>query len=75
MLCFDRPAPHVNGRADDAVDAKQIERHARADDVGDRIGGADFVEMDALDRLLVDLRFGLAELAEYRYGVRAGLFG
>src|SRR5689334_14616948 len=31
--------------------------------------------MDALDRLLVDLGFGFAKLAEYCYGVRAGRFG
>ena len=43
---------------------KQIEADRRADDVGNRIDGPDFVKMHFLDRRAVDLRLGLGQLAE-----------
>ena len=54
------------------MDAEEVEGEAGADDVGDGIGRADFVEMDLLDGDLVDFGFGLGELLEYGEGVGLG---
>jgi len=59
----------------DLVDAEQLEAQAGADDVADRIHRAHFVEMQALDRLLVDAGFDLGEPLEYGGGVLTGALG
>ena len=51
-------------RAHDRFDAQQVPADRRADDVGDRIDRADFVEVDLLDRRAVDLGLGLGQPAK-----------
>ena len=75
MLGIHRAAADVDGRAHDAIDFEQVERDRGTDDIGDRIGGAYFVEVDLLDGGLVDLGLGRAEFAENSDGVAAGGFG
>ena len=69
VLGLDGAAADVDGRADDGGDAQLVEGHAGADDVGDGIGRADFVEVDLLDGNLVDGGFGLAQTLEHGGGV------
>ena len=68
---FTVPLPTLSGEQTDRVDAQQVERDARADDVGDGIDRADFVEVDLLDGDLVDGRLRLAQALEDRRGVAA----
>ena len=61
---LDEAVPGRHRRANDAFDAQQIEADRRADDVGNRIDGADFVKMHFLDRRAVHLGLGLGQLVE-----------
>ena len=65
---LDEPVARRHRRADDSLDAQQIEPDRRADDVGDRIDGADFVEVHLLDRRAVHLRLGLGQLLKDSLG-------
>ena len=67
-----KPWPVGTGEHDDPLDAQQIEADRRADDVGNRVDGADFVEVDFFDRAAVDLGLGLGQLAEDPRGHVAG---
>ena len=58
------PPPTFNGDDDDVVDAEPLEGVHGADDVDDRVEGADLVQMDPLDRRVVDRGFGLGEPLE-----------
>ena len=53
VLGLHRSAADVERGADDGLDIQQIEGRASADDIGDRIDRADFVEVHLLDRDLV----------------------
>ena len=64
------PAADVQRRADDAIGLEPFDREHRADDVDDRVEGAHFVQMNLLDRNLVDRGFGLAKTMEERFGPR-----
>ena len=64
----DHPAADVQRRADDAVGLEPVEREHRADDVDDRVERADLVQVHALDRHLVDGRFGLRQPLEQGLG-------
>ena len=59
-----RAATDVERRRDHVVDAEPLEGVHRSDDVDDRVEGADLVEMDLLDRRVVDRRFGLGQPLE-----------
>ena len=65
---FDETVAGWHGRANDSFDAEQVEADRRADDVGDGIDGADFVEVHLLDRAAVDLGLGLGQLLEDAFG-------
>ena len=54
-------AADVQRRADDAIGTEPLHRKDGADDVDDRVERADLVQMNLLDRNLVDGRFGLAK--------------
>ena len=64
-------AADVQRRADDAIGAETIRARNRADDVDDRVERADLVQMNLLDRNLVNRRFGLAKAMKQLLG--AGL--
>ena len=66
MLGLHRAAADIDRRTHDGSDVEQVEGQARADDIGNRIGGAHLVKVHLLDGHLVDLRFGLAQPLEYR---------
>ena len=61
MFGLDRAAADVDGGDVNFVDVEQIERHAGADDIGDGIDRADFVEVNFFDGDAVDARFGFAQ--------------
>src|SRR5579871_6026097 len=75
MLCLDRAAAHVDRGDVNLLDAEQIERHASADDIGDRIHSTHFVKMNLIYGDSVDACFGLAEPSKYGGGVVAGSLG
>jgi hypothetical protein len=58
------PPADVQRRAHDAIGAAPLDREHGADDVDDRIELADLVQMDFLDRHLVNLRLGFREALE-----------
>ena len=60
MGAVDRAASHIQRRHHHVVHAEPLHSVHRADDVDDRVEGADFVEMDTVERHVVDggLRFG-----------------
>ncbi len=60
------PLPTLRGEQKMASTSSEFEGQARADDIGDGIGRADFVKMDFFDGHLVNFGFGLAEPAETR---------
>ncbi len=60
---LDEAAPHRQRRPHD-LGAEVRNRGGRADDVDDRVHGADLVEVHLIERHLVDLRLRLAEPAE-----------
>jgi hypothetical protein len=64
VLSLHGAAADIDGRAGDAVDAEKFEGQAGADDIGDRIGRADFVKVDLFDGDLVDGGLGFAQLLE-----------
>ena len=68
---LDGAAPDVQRRRDDVVDAEPLHREHDADDVDDGVDGADFVQVNLVDRHVVDRGLGLAEALEQRLG--AGL--
>ena len=53
-----------NRRHDQPLHAEQVPADGRADDVGNRVGRPDFVEMHLLDGRAVDLRLGLGQPGE-----------
>ena len=57
---------HRQRRNQDLADAKLIESPCRADDIDDRIDGADFVKVNLVGRGVVNLGLGLGERFEYR---------
>ena len=61
MAHRDTAPAHRKGGAIEALDAEQIERHAKARDVEDRIDLTDFVKVDRVDRAAVHQRFGFPE--------------
>ena len=63
-------AADVQRRADDAIGVEPFDREHRADDVDDRVERADLVQMDLVDRNLMDGRFGFAEPMEELFGAR-----
>ena len=60
MSGLDRPAAQIQRRAVDLFDAEQPEPDAGADDVGNRIERSDFVEVNLLDRHLMNGGFDLS---------------
>ena len=66
-------AADVDRRHDDAIGLEPFDREHGADDVDDRVEGADFVQMHLVDRHAVNRGFRLAEPAEHLD--RAGLAG
>ena len=54
MSRVDHSAADVERRADDALGAEPLEPEHDANDVDDRIEGADFVEVDTVDGHLVN---------------------
>ena len=54
----------VQRRRDDIVDAEPLEPEHRADDVDDRVDGPDLVQVDLVDRHLVDCGLGFADPAK-----------
>ena len=64
------PAADVQRRADDAIGLEPFNRKYRTDDVDDRVEGAHLVQVDLLDRNLVNCSFGLAKTMEERFGPR-----
>src|SRR5690606_8719134 len=65
---LNEPGPRRHGRADDSLDAEQIPRNRRPYDIGDRVDGANFVEVDFLNGRAMHLRFGLCQLTEDAFG-------
>ena len=63
---LDGAAADVQRRRDDVVDAEPLEREHGADDVDDRVERADLVQVDVVDRHVVDGRLGLAQPLEQR---------
>ncbi len=64
------PAADVQRRAHDLVCLEPVEREDGADDVHNRVEGADLVEVDAVDRHLVNGSLGLGQPLEQRLGAR-----
>ena len=58
------PLPTLSGDDDDVVDAEPLHAVHGADDVDDRIERADLVQVDSLDRHVVDRGLGLGEPVE-----------
>ena len=75
MRRMDHSAADVERRADDRVGAEPLQPEHRADDVDDRVEGADFVEMHLLDRHLVNRRLGVRQPLEQRLRAVASGFG
>ena len=73
MRHFHRAAADVERRAAEFVDAQGVETEARADDVHDRVDGADFVEMDFFERRIVNIGFSLAQFLKNGGGAIANL--
>ena len=68
MLAIDDAAAGRHRAASEPFDAEQLEPDRGADEVGDRIEGADLVEMHFLDRNPVDLGLGVGQAAEEALG-------
>ena len=60
------PPPTFSGEQTIAIGADPLEREHRADDVDDRVERADFVQVNLLDRHLVNRRLGLGQPLEQR---------
>ena len=65
-----RAAADVERRRDDAVGAEPFHREHGADDVDDRVDGADLVQVDAVERHVVNRGLGFGEPVEQRDGAR-----
>ena len=61
-------AADVQRRADDAIGMKPFEREHGADDVDNRVERADLVQVNLLDRHLMNGRLGFAETMEQLFG-------
>ena len=59
-----RPTPVGTGEAHNAIDPQQIPADGGADDVGDRVGGADLMEMDLIDRRAMHAGLGAGQGVE-----------
>src|SRR4029077_9306107 len=55
---------HVQGRTGERFDAQGREADTRSDNVDDRVDGADFVEVNLLERHVMDSGFGYTKIAE-----------
>src|SRR5580765_3928459 len=64
MSHLDGATTNVQGGAGEGLDAQSREADTRPDNVDDGIDGANFVEMDLLERHVVDSGFGNTETAE-----------
>ena len=64
MLTMDDPTPDVYGRGDDLRRAEPLQSEHGANDVYDRIEGTDLVEMNPLDRHVVNRRLGIGQTAK-----------
>ena len=58
------PLPDVQRRHDDVVGAEPLHPEHGADDVDDRVERADLVQVDALDRHVVNRGLGLGQPLE-----------
>ena len=67
MRAPDRSAAHVERRDDDLVGAKPFHAEHGSNDVDNRIEGTHFVQMDALDRHIVNCSLCLRQLLEQRH--------
>ncbi len=70
MRARHRAAADVERRRDDPVGAEPFHREHGADDVDDRVDGANLVQMDAVEGHLVNCRFGFGEPMEQSNGTR-----
>jgi len=59
-----RSAPDVQRRRDDPLRPELLQAVHRADDIDDGVDGADFVEVDAVDRHVVNGGFRLGQPLE-----------
>ena len=57
----DCSAANIQRRTDELIDAERLGADRRADDIHDRVGRADFVEVNVLDVDVVDLGFRRAQ--------------
>ena len=64
------PPPTFSGELMMRSASNHSSREHRADDVDDRVERANFVQVNLLDRNLMDGGFGLAETMEQRLGAR-----
>ena len=80
VRALDCAAAHVEGRAHPLVDCERLRADRRTNDVDHRVNGANFVEVNLLQRSVVNLRLGRTERFEYvnrryfRGFVNRGLF-
>jgi hypothetical protein len=68
VFAFHDTAPDIDGRRDDLRRAEPLEPEYRADDVHDRIEGANFVQVDSFNRYVVYRRLGISQTAKQLYG-------
>ena len=66
LLALLAQLPQGHRRADDAICLRPFESEDRTHDVDDRIERAHFVKVHAVDRRLVNRRFGLPETLKHR---------
>ncbi len=64
----DGSAAGGNRRSHDAVDSQQVPANGGAHNIGDRVDGADLVEVDLADGCAMHLRFRLAKPRENAFG-------
>jgi len=60
MRTFDGTAADIQRRADPLIDLEMFGRYGTANDIDDRVHRSNFMKMDVLYVLVMDLRFGLA---------------
>ena len=72
MLGFYGAAADIDGRAHDRFHIEQVERNARADNIGNGIGGSDFVKMHLFHRHLVYCGLRFAEPPKYSLRIPLG---
>ena len=66
MCRLHRAASNIERRADNAIRTDPLQREHGADDVDDRVEGANFVQVHALDGRLMNRRLGFGEPLEER---------